>query len=109
QFITVSDLRTQIAGYLYGVSPPDNPRVKEIRCIALVPQVGNHQSVTLPHQLPDHDYLEGLEPLGWLHTQPNELPQLPPQDVVVHSRWVHALAADPTAYDGTPPPTCPCL
>lgn len=49
-------------------------------------QVGNHQSVTLPHQLPDHDYLEGLEPLGWLHTQPNELPQLPPQDVVVHSR-----------------------
>lgn len=50
-------------------------------------QVGNHQSVTLPHQLPDHDYLEGLEPLGWLHTQPNELPQLPPQDVVVHSRW----------------------
>lgn len=39
QFITVSDLRTQIAGYLYGVSPPDNPRVKEIRCIAVVPQV----------------------------------------------------------------------
>ncbi|CAM9609570.1 unnamed protein product [Heterosigma akashiwo] len=45
----------------------------------MVPQVGNHQGVTLPHQLPDHDHLEGLEPLGWLHTQPNELPQLPPQ------------------------------
>lgn len=56
--------------------------------------MGNHQSVTLPHQLPDHDYLEGLEPLGWLHTQPNELPQLPPQDVVVHSRCVfHELLA----------------
>lgn len=51
-------------------------------------QVGNHQSVTVPHQLPDHDYLEGLEPLGWLHTQPNELPQLPPNDVVMHSRYV---------------------
>lgn len=51
-------------------------------------QVGNHQSVTLPHHLPDHDYLDGLEPLGWLHTQPNELPQLPPNDVVVHSRFV---------------------
>lgn len=58
--------------------------VTSLACV----QVGNHQSVTLPQQLPDHDYLEGLEPLGWLHTQPNELPQLPPNDVVMHSRWV---------------------
>lgn len=27
KFICISDLRTQIAGYLYGVSPPDNPQV----------------------------------------------------------------------------------
>lgn len=26
-------------GYLYGVSPPDNDQVKEIRCIVMVPQV----------------------------------------------------------------------
>lgn len=39
KFITVSDPRTQIAGYLYGVSPPDNDQVKEIRCIVLAPQV----------------------------------------------------------------------
>eukprot|EP00352_Strombidinopsis_acuminata_P003797 CAMPEP_0176390206 /NCGR_PEP_ID=MMETSP0126-20121128/38987_1 /TAXON_ID=141414 ORGANISM="Strombidinopsis acuminatum, Strain SPMC142" /NCGR_SAMPLE_ID=MMETSP0126 /ASSEMBLY_ACC=CAM_ASM_000229 /LENGTH=84 /DNA_ID=CAMNT_0017759473 /DNA_START=2702 /DNA_END=2956 /DNA_ORIENTATION=- len=25
RFISVSDLRIQIAGFLYGVSPPDNP------------------------------------------------------------------------------------
>lgn len=47
QFITVSDLRTQIAGYLYGVSPPDNPRVKEIRCIVVVPQVGLRFKISL--------------------------------------------------------------
>ena len=64
KFVTISDLRTQVAGYLYGVSPPDNDRVKEIRCIVLVPQVGNHQQVTLPAKLPDHEYLEDLEPLG---------------------------------------------
>lgn len=28
KFITISDLRTQIAGYMYGVSPPDNAQVK---------------------------------------------------------------------------------
>ena len=33
----------QIAGYLYGVSPTDNPQVKEIHCIVLVPQWGTHQ------------------------------------------------------------------
>ena len=26
-----------------------------------------------------HEYLSELEPLGWIHTQPNELPQLSPQ------------------------------
>lgn len=86
RFITISDLRTQIAGYLYGLSPPDNPQVKEIRCIVLVPQWGTHQIVHLPHALPAHDYLAGLEPLGWLHTQPSESPMLAPQDVTTHAK-----------------------
>ena len=96
KFITISDLRTQVAGYMYGVSPPDNSQVKEVRCIVLVPQVGNHQSVTLPRRLPEHEFLADLEPLGWLHTQPTELPQLPAQDVIMHSR----IMADNQSWDG---------
>ena len=96
KFICVSDLRTQIAGYLYGVSPSDNAHVKEIRCIVIVPQIGNHQTVTLPAALPDHEYLEDLEPLGWIHTQPNELPHLAPQDVATHA----SIMADHDAWDG---------
>ena len=64
---------------MYGVSPPDNPQVKEVRCVVMPPQWGNHQMVNLPHTLPEHDYLKDLEPLGWLHTQPNEQPQMAPQ------------------------------
>ena len=45
--------------------------VKEIRAIVLVPQTGTHQNVTLPNQLPEHPYLKDMEPLGWIHTQPN--------------------------------------
>ena len=86
KFITIADLRTQIAGYMYGVSPPDNPMVKEIRCVVMPPQWGNHSSVNMPLALPEHEYLEDLEPLGWLHTQPNETPHLPPGDVVQHAR-----------------------
>ncbi|RKO89037.1 PRP8 domain IV core-domain-containing protein [Blyttiomyces helicus] len=97
RFICVSDLRTQIAGYLYGVSPPDNPQVKEIRAIALVPQWGTHQQVHLPHMLPDHEYLKDYEPLGWIHTQPNELPQLSPLDVTMHAR---IMADNKGVWDG---------
>ncbi len=86
QFIKVADLRTQIAGFMYGISPPDNPGVKEVRCIVMVPQWGTHQIVHLPNQLPMHEYLEDLEPLGLLHTQPNELPQLAPTDVTMFAK-----------------------
>ncbi|KAG9321789.1 hypothetical protein KVV02_004818 [Mortierella alpina] len=96
RFITISDLRTQISGYMYGVSPPDNAQVKEIRAIVLVPQWGTHQTVHLPHMLPNHEYLNDLEPLGWLHTQPNELAQLSPQDVTTHAK----IMADNKSWDG---------
>jgi len=88
KFITISDLRTQIAGFMYGASPSDNPQVKEIRCIVLPPQWGTHQIVNLPNQLPQHEFIKDLEPLGWMHTQPNELPQLSPQDVTLHSKII---------------------
>ncbi|MGH0161571.1 UNVERIFIED_CONTAM: hypothetical protein FKN15_041370 [Acipenser sinensis] len=96
KFICISDLRAQIAGYLYGTSPPDNPQVKEIRCIVMVPQWGTHQTVHLPNQLPQHEYLKEMEPLGWIHTQPNESPQLSPQDVTTHAK----VMADNPAWDG---------
>jgi pre-mRNA-processing factor 8 len=34
-FVAASDLRTQVAAFLYGVSPPDNKQVKEIKVRAL--------------------------------------------------------------------------
>jgi len=96
KFITISDLRTQIAGFIYGVSPPDHPQVKEIRCIVMPPQWGTHQQVQLPLQLPEHDFIKDLEPLGWIHTQPNETPQLPAYDVLTHAR----MLAENKSWDG---------
>ena len=51
---------------------PTTRAVKEMRCVVLAPQWGNHQAVNLPTALPEHEYLDDLEPLGWMHTQPNE-------------------------------------
>jgi len=91
KFITIADLRVQVAGYLYGVSAPDNDQVKEIRCIVIVPQIGGLRSVQLPQQLPQHEYLGDLEPLGVIHTMAgNELPYMSAADVTEHARLLDA-------------------
>lgn len=104
RFITIADLRTQIAGYIYGVSPPDAPNVKEIRCIVIPPQWGTHQTVHLPTMAPEHEYLADLEPLGWIHTQPQELMNMSPHDVSSHAR----LLAQNKSWDGEKTITMTC-
>jgi hypothetical protein len=108
-FITAADLRsrTQMVAFLYGVSPIDNKQVKEIKVcyplwtfpadadrmlfqtIAWVPQRGSNNSVELPAQLPNDDFLQvlkDLEPLGWIKTQALEIAHLSPTDVTLQHR-----------------------
>ena len=37
-----------------------------------------------------------MEPLGWIHTQPNELPQLSPQDITTQAK----IMSDNPTWDG---------
>ncbi|TEA18052.1 Pre-mRNA-processing-splicing factor 8 [Colletotrichum sidae] len=91
RFITIADLRVQVAGYLYGSSAPDNDQVKEIKCIVMIPQIGGLRNVQLPQQLPQHDFLEGMEPLGVIHTASgSELPYMSAADVTEHARLLDA-------------------
>ena len=89
RFITIADLRVQVAGYIYGTSPKDNPQIKEIKCIVMVPQVGNNRDVQLPQQLPKSNppQLAKLEPLGIIHTVAgNEPTYMPAADVTQHAK-----------------------
>lgn len=91
RFITIADLRVQVAGYLYGSSPPDNDQVKEIKCVVMIPQVGNTRDVQLPHQLPQHEYLNQMEPLGIIHTVSGSEPSyMTAMDVTQHARLMAA-------------------
>ncbi|KAL8835968.1 MAG: hypothetical protein Q9170_003091 [Blastenia crenularia] len=91
RFITIADLRVQVAGYLYGSSPPDNDQVKEIRTIVMIPQVGNTRDVQLPQNLPNHPQLSKMEPLGIIHTvSGNETPYMTAADTTQHARLVSA-------------------
>ncbi|KAG6364437.1 hypothetical protein INS49_006038 [Diaporthe citri] len=93
RFIQIADLRVQVAGYLYGSSPPKYDQVKEIKCIVLVPQIGGLRNVQLPHQLPQHELLKDLEPLGLIHTMSgNELPYMSAADVTEHAKLLDAHA-----------------
>lgn len=86
-FITAADLRTQVAAFMYGASPPDNKQVKEIKAVAWVPQRGSNNNVELPGQLPKDDFLlKDLEPLGWIKTQALELNHLSPTDVTTQAK-----------------------
>jgi len=97
KFVSVSDLRAQVMGYMYGKTPPNNPTIKEIHCIVMVPQRGDHQSVTVPKQLPQHKLLDEMEPLGWIHTQPPaESSRMSPQDVSMHAK----IMSDHKEWDG---------
>ena len=78
---------------MYGKSPKDNPQVKEIHAIVMVPQIGSHQAITMPSFIPPEDSSEllssgDLEPLGWIHTQPTELSGLSPYDCALQARMV---------------------
>ncbi|KMU77491.1 pre-mRNA processing splicing factor 8 [Coccidioides immitis RMSCC 3703] len=91
RFIMISDLRVQVAAFLYGRSPPDNAQIKEIITIVMIPQVGNTRDVQLPQQLPKHEYLNDLEPLGIIHTMSgNEPSYMTAMDVTQHSRLMNA-------------------
>jgi len=88
KFIEASDMRMQVCGLMYGVTPPDNTIVKEVRCIVMVPQLGTHQSYTLPNKLHDDEYLNDMEPFGIIHTQAAESNQLTPYDAIMQSKLI---------------------
>ena len=93
RFIVIADLHVRVAGYLYGRSPPDNAQIKEVQAIVMVPQVGNNRDVQLPQQLPRHEQLAGLEPLGIIHTAAGNEPRyMTAHDVTQHARLMAAHA-----------------
>jgi pre-mRNA-processing factor 8 len=99
KFITISDLRTQIGGYLYGKRPnleDKNVQVLEIHHIVMVPQLGTHQHVQMPEYIPSDmsTMLRDMEPLGWIHTQPSESSQLNAQDVIHHANLLKSFSWD---------------
>ena len=86
-FITATDLRMQVAAYLYGASPPDNKQIKKIKAVAWVPQRRSNNSVELLSTLPKDDFSsKNLEPLGWIKTQALEVPHLSPTDVTTQAK-----------------------
>ena len=64
----------------------------------MAPQWGTHQTVHLPNTLPNHQYLKEMEPLGWIHTQPNELPQLSPQVLYCQYILLNIYSMQATIY-----------
>lgn len=69
-FVCSADLRTPVAGYLFGTVASDNSRVIEVKAIAIVPQRASQRSVELPNDLPTHPLLEDLKIVGIINVSP---------------------------------------
>lgn len=89
RFICITDLKTQIAGMMFGKSVKIKKSanlsvtVKEVRVIMMVPQVGTFHNVSFMPNFPvDCKDVEDLEFLGWIHTQGNEGVTLSPYDMI---------------------------
>jgi pre-mRNA-processing factor 8 len=82
KFVTISDLESEIGGLLYGVTPPDQAYVREVRAIVLPPQLGTHQEVTFARQLPEHPILSTMQPLGWIHTHRQDSTEAPGMSLI---------------------------
>ncbi|KAG7660465.1 uncharacterized protein J8A68_006022 [[Candida] subhashii] len=87
KFIQISDLRIQVGAFLYGKSPADHAEVKEVKCIAIVPQLGGTNTIQFPNNLPEPTgFLKDLELLGWIHTQSQDFSHMTPSEITTHSR-----------------------
>ncbi|QLQ77845.1 hypothetical protein HG537_0A00920 [Torulaspora globosa] len=88
KFVEISDVKIQVAAYIYGCCSPEHPNVKEIRTIALCPQLGNSNSVRIckPPIIEDHPELEGLQLLGWVHTQTQDLKFMTAPEITTHTK-----------------------
>ena len=54
----------------------------------MVPQVGNRDTVTIPTQMPESEFLKGLEPIGWIHTSPEEKNALTLAEAMQHTKFI---------------------
>eukprot|EP00388_Colpodella_angusta_P001693 GDKJ01005198.1.p1 GENE.GDKJ01005198.1~~GDKJ01005198.1.p1 ORF type:complete len:1781 (+),score=460.13 GDKJ01005198.1:1-5343(+) len=75
KFVSSVDLRTRVSAVLFGKIQKEtsSASIREVHCFLILPQIGTHQSVTLPSAaVPlNHPMLKGLAPLGILTTTTN--------------------------------------
>lgn len=96
KLVEISDVKIQVAAYIYGSSPADHPNIKEIKTIALVPQLGNSKAVQVS-KTPSKEInpqLDDLELLGWIHTQTEDVKFMTPFDVATHSDLFGSIKRD---------------
>lgn len=85
KFVEIADTKIQIGAFIYGTSPHDHPNVKEVKTLALVPQLGNTQCVKMCPVPSNMSFVDGMELLGWIHTQSGDMKFMTPAEVTTHS------------------------
>ena len=108
KFIEICDPYVQVCAILYGkeVESSDDDKqshVIEVHSFLMPPQAGQNESISFPKKVPNHQYLEGLRPVGWIHTTVRDSPFLEPSDAticasIVSSNQEKSFSVDPDTF-----------
>lgn len=97
KLVQISDVKLQVAAYIYGSSPKDHPNVNEIQTVVLVPQISTDRTVKFIGH-PNHDdyeELEGLKLLGWVNIQHEDFKFMGPSALMNHASHFSNSKHDP--------------
>lgn len=96
KFVKISDIKVQVAVFLYGRSPEGHSNIKEVNTVVLVPQLGNLKTVQLPQieTFSDSQHLQNLELLGLMHTRSDGGKFMTSQMVTTHSNIFGSKSMD---------------
>lgn len=82
KFVEIADPYVQICAVMFGRVADDDDKIVEVHTFVLPPQTGNFDKIDFPKKLPESMILEGLRPVGWIHTSPIDDPLMTPADAI---------------------------
>ncbi|SCU79447.1 LADA_0B00716g1_1 [Lachancea dasiensis] len=85
KFVEIADSKAQIGAFMFGKPATGYEKVKEIKIIVMVPQLGNSRAVQLSRLSEQSPYLHEMQLLGWIHTQSEELKHMSAPEMTTHS------------------------
>lgn len=84
RFVEIADPYVQVCGILYGLFNEKNNLIQTF-ALLMPPQTGENDSIKFTMKLPEHVFLQGFQPVAYIHTRVGENVGMEPRDAMIIS------------------------